>query len=294
MGIMFTCQKVECEEEILQRILSTMQLTYIESKLAYYEFLKCIDKNGSINFFQFQKYLGMILGNSIYKIAQKEFFDNLYRSTGKNIKVIGAIIIFLSKGGKTDKIELLKIHFTNYYQGLNDTAIKAFVEDIIDANTDNCIISFKNNLSVDLIKNMCEVYQIKHKRKLEGLILRNYDGIKSKYFQLKNSNETNLCDTDNDNINNNIILMNGNELDRLNNSFADCNEDVTREKYMKMANERPISDLLNNNPDDKSLKAEKVLKEFFELSFPQLSGEFIRNWLYDEYIKDKPYDNSCL
>ena len=46
--------------------------------------------------------------------------------------------------------------------------------------------------------------------------------------------------------------------------------------------------------EEQTIAEEKVLKEFFELSFSQLNGEFIRNWLYDEYIKDKPYDNTCF
>ena len=56
------------------------------------------------------------------------------------------------------------------------------IQDIINANTDNCIVSFKNNLSIELIRNMCDIYQKKRKRKLANYILDSYDDIKSKYY----------------------------------------------------------------------------------------------------------------
>ena len=280
MGLMLTCQKVECEEEILQRILSTMILPEIDCKIAYTEFLKCIDKDKNLNYFKFQNFIKVIIGNNIYKLAQKEFFDNLFRNGDKSIRVIGSIIIFLAKGTKTSKIELLKIHFTNYYQGLNDNSIKEFVQDIIDANTDNCIVSFKNNLSIDLVRNMCDIYQKKRKRKLENFILNNYDGIKTKYYNLKNNNEI-------------ILEEEGYDEDNLlNNTLADLEEKKKNLKHGKVITIEKEEDIFKS--EEETMKNEKVLKEFFELTFSQLSGEFIRNWLYDEYLKDKPYDNTCF
>lgn len=280
MGLMLTCQKVECEEEILQRILSTMILPEIDCKIAYAEFLKCIDKDKNLNYFKFQNFIKVVIGNNIYKIAQKEFFDNLFRNGDKSIKVIGSIIIFFAKGSKTSKIELLKIHFTNYYQGLNDNSIKEFVQDIIDANTDNCIVSFKNNLSIDLVRNMCDIYQKKRKRKLENFILNNYDNIKTKYYYLKSNNEI-------------ILEEEGYDEDNLlNNSLADMEENKKNLKHGKVVTIEKEEDIFKS--EEEYMKNEKVLKEFFELTFSQLSGEFIRNWLYDEYLKDKPYDNTCF
>ena len=277
---MLTCQKVECEEEILQRILSTMILPEIDCKIAYTEFLKCIDKDKNLNYFKFQNFIKVIIGNNIYKLAQKEFFDNLFRNGDKSIRVIGSIIIFLAKGTKTSKIELLKMHFTNYYQGLNDNSIKEFVQDIIDANTDNCIVSFKNNLSIDLVRNMCDIYQKKRKRKLENFILNNYDGIKTKYYNLKNNNEI-------------ILEEEGYDEDNLlNNTLADLEENKKNLKHGKVITIEKEEDIFKS--EEETMKNEKVLKEFFELTFSQLSGEFIRNWLYDEYLKDKPYDNTCF
>ena len=276
MGLILTCQKLECEDEILQRILSTMFLTEINCKLAYIEFLKCINKDNTIHYFKFQTFLKLIIGNNIYKLAQKEFFNNLFRNSATSIRVIGTIIIFLSKGSKSDKIELLKTHFNSYYNGLNDNSIKEFVMDIIDANTDNCIVSFKSNLSVELVKNMCDVYQHKRKRKLEDLILGNYDGVKMKYFNIK-TNEIDLCQ--------------GDEL-KLNNSLIDEDDNIN-DNDVVIKNEKAMNDDLFIN-EDCSVKSDKMLKEFFELSYSQLNGEFIRSWLYDEYLKDKPYDESCF
>ena len=283
MGLILTCQKLECEDEILQRILSTMFLTEINCKLAYIEFLKCINKDNTIHYFKFQMFLKLIIGNNIYKLAQKEFFNNLFRNSATSIRVIGTIIIFLSKGGKSDKIELLKTHFNSYYNGLNDNSIKEFVMDIIDANTDNCIVSFKSNLSVDLVKNMCDVYQHKRKRKLEDLILGNYDGVKMKYFNIK-TNEIDLCQGDELKLNNSLIDDDDNNINN-NSNINDNDVGIKSEKAMN-------DDLFIN--EDCSVKSDKMLKEFFELSYSQLNGEFIRSWLYDEYLKDKPYDESCF
>ena len=282
MGLILTCQKLECEDEILQRILSTMFLTEINCKLAYIEFLKCINKDNTIHYFKFQTFLKLIIGNNIYKLAQKEFFNNLFRNNATSIRVIGTIIIFLSKGSKSDKIELLKTHFNSYYNGLNDNSIKEFVMDIIDANTDNCIVSFKSNLSVDLVKNMCDVYQHKRKRKLEDLILGNYDGVKMKYFNIK-TNEIDLCQGDELKLNNSLIDDDDNN--NINSNINDNDVGIKNEKVMN-------DDLFIN--EDCSVKSDKMLKEFFELSYSQLNGEFIRSWLYDEYLKDKPYDESCF
>jgi hypothetical protein len=260
-----------------------MFLTEINCKLAYIEFLKCINKDNTIHYFKFQTFLKLIIGNNIYKLAQKEFFNNLFRNSATSIRVIGTIIIFLSKGSKSDKIELLKTHFNSYYNGLNDNSIKEFVMDIIDANTDNCIVSFKSNLSVDLVKNMCDVYQHKRKRKLEDLILGNYDGVKMKYFNIK-TNEIDLCQGDELKLNNSLIDDDDNNIN--NNSNINDND-------VGIKNEKAMNDDLFIN-EDCSVKSDKMLKEFFELSYSQLNGEFIRSWLYDEYLKDKPYDESCF
>jgi hypothetical protein len=41
---------------------------------------------------------------------------------------------------------------------------------------------------------------------------------------------------------------------------------------------------------NQSIKDEKIVHEFFELSLEQLNGDYMRNWLYDDYLKNKEFN----
>ena len=58
MGNALDCQKIECEQETIQNILSSMNINEIPCKNAYEEYMKCInsqtnltvDENKYLNF----------------------------------------------------------------------------------------------------------------------------------------------------------------------------------------------------------------------------------------------------
>ena len=106
MGVNCSCQKVESEEESFYNIFSSLNLNEIKARSAYSEFQKCINKeDGFLDYFLFKNFVYEIVGKSIYKSAQINFFDNLRKSEDKNqnLKKIGALIIFLAKGSVTKK-----------------------------------------------------------------------------------------------------------------------------------------------------------------------------------------------
>jgi len=67
------------------------------------------------------------------------------------------------------------------------------------------------------------------------------------------------------------------------------NEDSTKIADKKQTNANAVPEIQNKINDD-----EKLTKEFIELSFNKMSGEFIRNWLYDDFLKEQTYENMCI
>ncbi len=284
MGVACQCHKIECEEETVSRILSTMHLSEIETKSAYIEFSKCINKDeGYLDFFLFGGYLSKVSGNNNYKNAQISFFDNLRKldSRQQNIKRIGSIIIYLSKGTKYQKIDLLYDHYMKYYTKFDEKTIKEFISDIIDTNTDNCMQSFRENLGYEVVKNMSEIYKSIRKRQLLFHIYNNFQKIKIKYFHHPNFMKT-------ERLNNSIDIDNTVGIE-LNPERDDITE--TYERY----NKNQCDQICHYSIDVKKLTdEEKVVKEFIELAFNYMSGEYIRNWLYEDYLKEKTYENVCI
>jgi hypothetical protein len=302
MGITCACQKVESEEETIGRILSTMNLTEIETKCAYAEFSKCINKDdGYLDFFLFKTFISKIIGDNNYKSAQNTFFENLRKmdNNKKNIRRIGAMIIYLSKGSKFSKVNTLYEHFINYYNGFNERSVKEFLNDLIDTNTDNCILSFRENLGYDGTKNITEIYKKLRKRKLLNYILINYESLKIKYFHFNKGlpviqNVTIVAEAHNDKLNNSLDMTDEKDIDQPRRSIEHENGCDAYERYSKSQCDL----LMNFNRSESKGRPEnddeKIVKEFIELSFNQLSGEYIRNWLYDDYLKEKSYENVCI
>lgn len=286
MGVTCACQKIECEEEIVSRILSTMSLAEIETKSAYAEFLKCINKeDGYIDYFLFKNFISLVSGNNIYKNAQISFFENLRKSEtrgGQNIKKIGTLIIFLSKGSQFQKIESLYQHYTKFYVNFDEKTVKEFINDLIEANTDNCIQSFRENLDHEVIQNMSEIYKNLRKKLLLHHIFNNFERVKIKYFH----QAPKYLDEKPDKLNTSLDV-DGN--------FDNDNKDDLAEVYERYNKNQ--CDLLNHPftlEAKKFCEDEKIIKEFFELAYNFMSGEYIRNWLSEDYLKEKSYENVCI
>ena len=74
------------------------------------------------------------------------------------------------------------------------------------------------------------------------------------------------------------------------------NADKLIEVYNSVRIKRLSEFILNNYYQVKtkymnqSIKDEKIVHEFFELSLEQLNGDYMRNWLYDDYLKNKEFN----
>jgi len=287
MGVVCSCHKIECEEETVSRILSTMNLSEIETKSAYIEFTKCINnEEGYLDYFLFKNFLSKVSGNNNYKNAQISFFDNLRKLDTKkqNIKRIGSIIIYLSKGSKYQKIESLYDHYMKYYITFDEKTVKDFINDIIDTNTDNCLQSFRESLGYDVIQNLTEIYKKLRKRQLLFHIYDNFHKIKIKYFHPSSPKFGKS-----EKLNTSMEIENAHEI----NINVNKDDIEVYERYNKHQCE--LLSLLQDTHEVKKISdEEKVIKEFIELAYNHMSGEYIRSWLYEDYLKEKNYENICI
>lgn len=287
MGNTCTCEKIETEEEMIGRIMTSLALKEIDSVSAYENFLKCI-VNRELDFFSFQNYLNSIVGDNKYSKIQKTYFDNLRKLEGgnyENMKKIGIMIISLSKGYNTVKTNLLISHFNYFY--LNqlfsneiDTikeeidsnrlifSLRLFVSDVIECNTQHCLTTCREFMQYDGFKNVSNIWNIKRKRKLLCNILQNIENIEMKF------------------------LKNKEELEKYQYSSGDAFKSY---KSMNMTEE---SEDENENREVKPLYVNAIYdiiitNEFIELTYPQLNGEYIRNYVYDEYMKERSFEKIC-
>lgn len=295
MGINLTCQKAENEEEILFKILNSMNLSEIETKSAYGEFLKCINKDEIyLDFFLFNNYLTKIVGDTSYKKAQTVFFENLRKLDDKkrNIKMIGCQIVYLSKGNNSQKIEQLYEHYKAYYTSFDEKTVKEFITDIIDANTDNCLTSFRENLGHEGVENMTDIWKKIRKKKLLYHIFLNYESVKMKYHRspgkisIEKMGKTFLLEEEDIT---NIAVKKCGMKDDIVDAYEKYNKSQCDVLFKKNFHFDKAEKKDDNLTDD-----QKVIKEFIELCFSQLSGEYIRTWLNEDYVKEKSYEVNCI
>lgn len=249
MGNSSICQKVETEEETINKIIESMKLTQIETDEAYSEFIETLDKtNLKINYFPFKKYINIIIGDDNYSVPTLKYLENLRNNdfNQKNAKKIGTFVILCSNSEIKTKLKFLMKHFTTFYI-INDQGIKEFVTDIIELHTDYVLSSFKDNLRRDEIKLLSNIWTNSRKNKLLAYILENYESVQIKYKRIPSIETINLDES----VKSSII-------------------------------------------DDENSFEDKLLKEFLELSYCQITGEYIRNWLYEDSLNDNSEYSSCL
>lgn len=329
MGLTCACQKGESEEETIIRILSTMHLSHIEVRSAYTEFLRCVNQDEKyLDFFLFKTYLNKILGENNYKQAQMTFFENLRKLDKKqaNIKIIGTIIIYLSKGNNYQKKEILIEHFEKFYDNFDDISIKTFIGDLIESNTNVCLASFNVNLGAEGVDAMAEIWNNSRKAKLASTIFSNFESIKAKHIiglksparielfdksdtmksmnmtghmsQFSQLDQLNTCNQLNQSFEIDMIISEGNPNNKDPNKVITfkntMKEDICEyfEKHNKVQSEQLFSSSGFSFSAKKMSEQQKVIKEFIDLSFSQLSGEFIRTWLYDDFMREKAIEES--
>lgn len=304
MGIITgACHRAESEEEIIVRILTSLTLSEIETKSAYSEFLKCMNmKDKFLDYFMFQSYLSHILGESRFKASQSLFFDNLRKIDDKqlNVKLIGAIVIYLSKGSDEEKIKTLVSHYNRFYRNLNEETVKSFVTDMIEVNTDNCLKAFRDNLGPESVKNLTEVWNKDRKKKLCSHILLNYESVVKKNVPRKRNESSMSYGSEVTRNSTNVMINSPSSLksQKLNRSF-DLEEIIICKKSLffsssKTCNKDSDSDVpvkIGTMPDIDN--DHDLTKKFLELSFTQLNGDYVRSWLYDNFLKEKSEETVC-
>lgn len=309
MGADCSCQRVECEEEVFTRIFSSMVLREIECKSAYSEFSKCIHKqDGYLDYFLFKNFLAKIVGENNYKKAQTNYFENLRKMDSKkqNMKRIGALMIFLSKGTKYQKEELLYEHYMKFYMTVDERSVKEFITDMIEVHTDNCLQSFRENLDYDSVKNMNEIYKKMRKRQLLYHIYSNFERVRIKYFHRTPTQIKSLGKDGKDGKEGKDDILNvlNNSLEIENMNLNAMIEDSSCKKQAKEDIFEAYERYSKNQCDPfynhfalesrKLNQEEKIVKEFIELSFNYFTGEYMRNWLYEDYLKEKTFENVCI
>lgn len=293
MGAACTYQKGESEDETITRILSSMSLNGIETKSAYNEFLKCLNEDDAyLDFFQFKSFLTRIIGENVYKKAQLSFFENLRQIEALSIKLIGILIIYLSKGSNYQKIESLSEHFERFYHKYDETSVKIFLNNVIELHTDLCLLSFKENLDSETVQNLSEVWSKIRKLKLCSHMFMNYESIKAKGIFMQKSPLI-IGKKPGQAIESDMTLAQSNP------NFKSTNKEVLLDtgdredicEYYEKHNKTQSDHFFNSSGFKFSTKKlsdqEKGIKEFIELSFSQLDGGYIRSWLYEDYIKEK-------
>lgn len=170
MGTQCACQKIESEEEILSRILNNLKLNEIDTKSAYFEFLRCIyELDFKIDFFLFSDYVNKIIGNNIYyKFPQSNYFHNLRKRCDiryANIKAIAIVIILYSAGDEETKINFILDYFFFFYKKLNEKTLKEFITYIVDSQSYYCYVSFPEIYSYESRQAFKHIYS-KERRNL--------------------------------------------------------------------------------------------------------------------------------
>ena len=193
----------------------------------------------TLDYFNFNTMLNLLIykDSNKCKAIHQLYFDNL-RKMENSVAIIGTMFIYLSKGVKEEKIELLTNLYNQCFSTIHREVFNAYVKGIINANTSVGVYSFGSALGNEGVKKMNEIFAEKRRRNLNDYIMNNYGSVYNKYYK---------------------------------------NEDGNVEQGVD-----------GNNG--------KIVKEFFELVYSMLEGEYMRNWLSEEYEKDKPKveDNPCL
>lgn len=269
MGNTCHCQRVEVDDEIIYNMLNNLNLNDIEVKSSYNHFLKCYNREECyLDYFMYKNYINDIVGNSIYKIDQISYFENLGKLDRKNlnVKLIGIIIILLSKGSSYEKIDCLFKHYYIFYCLSDERTVREFLRDVINVHTDTLLI-YRGSTNRKIFHT---IWKKDRKKLLINEIYQNFIFVKKKYSEWR----TKLSQTDNFKPHKEDVI----DVERYNNTHCE---------FFNKLRFKFIDDKFSLN------KEELIIREFLELSFTQLSGEYVRTWLYEESMKERS-DSVCL
>ena len=282
-------QKIESEEEAIGRIIQCLHLSTLDTLVVYDDFLKCLTSN-NLDSQKFDIFLQNIIGKNNFSDLQKDYFKILaIIKTSKNIQMIGTMIILLSKGSDGVKVNLLTKHFIKYFLGERAIIEECFIGSkllhsnlgklvtyIIDCNTDQCLLAFRQYIGSEVTRNVSAIWKTKRKKKLLYSILNHLDDIKKKFKR-------------------DLTVKEKYGEDEFLNLSDILDHFSYKKDYDEEEEENAVEDEVFETPTpggkfhsfNESIYEKGIVKEFLELAYPQLNGEYIRNYLYDEYMKER-------
>lgn len=156
-----------------------------------------------------------------------------------------------------------------------DKQIKQIISDIIEVNTDNIDIVIREILNKKRTSLLKKSWGNNNKKLLLYEIHRNYSSLIDKIY-LFNQNDS-LSFNENIPGRNTISLPNVHRLTKFNSANI-----VKKEKleYFNVNGEEKNNKIKNDLFDFKKMEF-KIIRNFFELSETQISGDSIRDWLYE-------------
>jgi hypothetical protein len=252
-----TCQKLSSEDETITNIFNSLLLKDIPVNQSYEEFQQCMC-NDDLDFFKYFNYTNKIIGNNLYQDLQKVFFENLWKEKDRRSQKIGILVVALSKSSDSEKIDYILKHLDCYYLVGKDVNKGKAIE-----------IGVKNMLA-DMI-----------------------------YMHSTLCYNTFRTHVGNDNMKNYVQIWNDKRKEKLMFTIYQNYESVRYKYHRKKMSD---GDVRSRNSSDSNNVQEReqvdyeslVLREFLELIETQLDGDFIREWLHEDFMKEKSGDRICI
>ena len=315
MGTEYSCQTVESEEETVNKIFKEMFRKDYQPSIIYQNFLNCIYIDQKLKIYKlhkelFQNFLYYVLEDNRYTQLYKDYFNSILSKYNdiNCIRKIGLILIDIGtkKEFTFTKKKIYIEHFTKFYLDYNevgitneldktkyknfdeknldiknnskddpnflnffkkkelenlDSSIKICISDIIDNNTNCLCYSLTRILNGRRLDMLMKSWGKNNKKLLLLEIHRNYTSLVEKFCIFPN-NSSGLKD-------NSFVTRREKIETKENELFLTKSEENLNNRKIKME----IDEFIHTK--------NKLIENFFELSENQLTGDIIRNWLYD-------------
>ena len=162
-----------------------------------------------------------------------------------------------------------------------------FISDVIECNTEDCLIAFREYIGLEGAKNISDIWVLQREIKLLEHIASNFETLKIKY-------KMNLGENVLEEVLRHVDSNDDSKLDYQGNKGRLLQEELY--EFQDLNSKEFFSNKAKSNLNVKpyyapTLVDPAIIREFVELSFPQLNGEYIRNYLYEEYMKERTPDD---
>ncbi len=313
----YMCPISHNEQETIDNILATTKLSEssleenllklflcvngIESKsntqnyTAYIlENLKNYDKlNRNFSIPNFNNFLNSFLVNKQFFQAQQLYFNRLLAKHDVSqtcFRNFVTMLIFYSQASYKERLDVLFKHITESY-GCKPENIREFLYEVINLNTDDCLLGFGPFLKKSEVRRLYKVWSPERKDKLFRKLLKIYNKKTKTRMNRSRSinshretyNKIDVCEKLNE-LNQTDSNMSVDIMDNTN--VADSIIFKTRKSRIILDANRVIEEL-GIEPDNES-----KLYNFLCISINELFGEYIRNWLFEDYCQEMNLEKS--